>query len=103
VLEQGNTYTDHFATEPYETGWASEARWFVHVLELSAGTELHLQPDISPDGLTWCAEGSAPLQLVTTGLYSLKLRDFGHWLRLSASLRGAAPHVKLVISLALKE
>jgi hypothetical protein len=104
VLEQGTSYADNFATEPYEAAWASEARWFVRVLELS-GTDaaIDLQPEISPDGLFWCAEGSAPLRIAEPGLYSFALRDFGHWLRLNAALSGSDPRVKLIVYLALKE
>jgi len=103
VLEQGSTFTEPFATEPYETGWAVEARWFVRVLELSGDESgLDLTPEISPDGLVWCAEGTPPLAIRAPGLYSLPLRDFGHWLRLSGRLVGTEPRVKLLIYLALK-
>jgi hypothetical protein len=104
VLEQGSTFTADFATEPYETAWAGEARWFVRVLELTgrdAGLRLH--PEISPDGLFWCDEGTAPLELGEAGLYSLALRHFGHWLRLRGVLVGTDARAKVLIYLALKE
>lgn len=104
VIEQGNRYTADFATEPYEVAWASEARWFVRVLELiGRATRLTLHPEISPDGLVWCAEGSAPLTFTEPGLASLPLREFGHWLRLRAELSGDDAAVKVLIYLALKE
>jgi hypothetical protein len=104
VLERNATFTDDFATEPYETGWASEARWFIRVLEMS-GTDVRLtiDPQISPDGLFWCSEGTPPLVIREPGLYSFPLRDFGHWLRLQGRLVGVDPSVKVLIYLALKE
>jgi hypothetical protein len=104
VLEQGTSFTENFETEPYEVAWASEARWFVRVLEmegLEAGLELY--PEISPDGLFWCRDNSAPLQISGVGLYSLAQRDFGHWLRLSGKLSGGDTRLKVIIYLALKE
>ncbi|MGI8484988.1 MAG: hypothetical protein ACR2OU_12090 [Thermomicrobiales bacterium] len=104
VIEQGNTFTADFSTEPYETAWATEARWFVRVLDLSGeDVSLHLFPEISPDGLFWCEEGSPPIVAATVGMQSLPLREFGHWLRLRGEFRGSEPRVKLLIYLALKE
>jgi hypothetical protein len=102
VLEKNSTFTFDFATEPYETGWALEARWFVRILETSPGAELLLTPQVSPDGLFWCDEGSEPLRMTGVGLDSIPLRNFGQWLRLNAKLTGEAPRVKLLIYLALK-
>ncbi len=104
VLEQGTTFTDNFATEPYEVAWASEARWFIRILELSGvDVGLQLYPEISPDGLFWCAEGTGALRIGEPGLYSFVLRDFGHWLRLNGVLVGVEPRAKVLIYLALKE
>lgn len=102
VLEKNSTFTSGFATEPYETGWALEARWFVRILEASPGTELTLAPQISPDGLFWCNEGSDPLRMTGVGLASIPLRNFGQWLRLNAQISGENPRVKILIYLALK-
>ena len=66
-------------------------------------TVLRVTPQISPDGLFWCEEGSAPLLISKPGLYSFALREFGHWLRLDARLAGAGAQVKVLIYLALKE
>ena len=103
VLEKNSTFTADFATEPYETGWALEARWFVRVLEIfGENVELTLIPQVSPDGLFWCDEGSDPLKMTATGLSSIALEDFGHWLRLDGKLSGENPSVKVLIYLALK-
>jgi hypothetical protein len=103
VIERNKTVTGGFATEPYEAGWASEARWFVRVLETTPGTTLALTPQISPDGLFWCNEGSAPLTISAEGVHSFALRQFGQWLRLEATVTGDHPHMKVMIYLALKE
>lgn len=104
VVEQGNTFTENFSTEPYEVAWASEARWFVRVLELD-GTDASFQltPEISPDGLFWCQDETSPLQIAGEGLYSVAQRDFGHWLRLNGRVSGSGTRLKLIIYLALKE
>ena len=100
VIEKNSTFTEPFETEPYETGWATEARWFLRVLDLN-GT-LTITPQISPDGLFWCDEGRPPLSIPAPGLFSFPLRDFGHWLRLRGEI-SAGGKVKLMIHLALKE
>ena len=99
VLEKNSTFDGDFETEPYEVAWASEARWFVRVFEIEG--RLYAEAEVSPDGLDWCAEGEAKtLEIDAPGLYSFPLRDFGHWLRLSAKLDGKA---RVQILLALKE
>ena len=103
VLEKNSTFTADFETEPYETGWALEARWFVRILEVSGDdVKLTLTPQISPDGLFWCDEGGDPLVMTATGLDSMQLGNFGHWLRLAGKLEGQSPKVRLLIYLALK-
>ena len=105
VLEKNTTFTSDFATEPYETNWASEALWFIRVLDMSGNdVTLSVCPQISPDGLVWCdKEGTEPLVIREIGLYSFALGDFGHWLRLKCDLNGINPVVKVLIYLALKE
>jgi len=103
VVERNVTFDAAFATEPYEAGWAAEARWFVRVLDATgADVELVLYPQVSPDGLFWCDEGSPPLAAHGPGLYSCALRDFGGWLRLRGEVRGESASFRVVISLALK-
>ena len=103
TIEKNETYTTDFETVPYETGWASEALWFVRVTDMTEGTVFRAHPQISPDGLFWCDRGDEPITITQTGLYALALRDFGGWLRLRCELEGADPKVKLMIHLALKE
>lgn len=103
VLEKGSTFRGDFCTEPYETGWAREARWFVRVLSADEGVGLHLVPQVSPDGAEWCDEGSGSLRLQGVGLVSMPLVNFGSWLRLRGTTSGRAGSVTVLIYLALKE
>jgi len=101
VLERNVAFRGPFATEPYETAWAAEARWFVRVLRIAGS--LTAVPQISPDGLEWCDEGSAGVRADQPGLYSFALRDFGHWLRLRGEVAGENAEATVIIYLALKE
>ena len=103
VLEKGSTFTGEFCTEPYETAWAREARWFVRVLRADEGVGLHLVPQVSPDGAEWCDAGSGSLRLQGVGLVSMPLVNFGSWLRLRGTTTGRAGSVTVLIYLALKE
>ncbi len=102
VLEKNTLLRDYFETEPYEAGWATEARWFVRVLEVEGDGELRVHPQISPDGLHWCDEGSNPLRITGRGLESLPLTNFGSWLRLQGEFVGGLDSVRVLIYLALK-
>lgn len=51
----------------------------------------------------WIDEGTELPVMREEGLYSIKLREFGGWLRLSADLDGSDPEVKVIIYLVLKE
>lgn len=104
VIEKNETYSSNFETEPYECGWASEAMWFVRVLEIGgAGTTLRAHAQVSPDGLHWCDIGQSALEASDRGLNQMRLSNFGGWLRLRVDLDGAQPLVKLMIYLVLKE
>ena len=79
-------------------------RRFIRLLDFEGDdVTLGATRQISPDGLFRCDEGSQPLIIGETGLCSLKLREFGQWLRLRCELRGAGPRTKVLIYLALKE
>lgn len=99
VLEQDRTYEESFSTEPWEVAWATEARWFLNVTELVGSATALVE--LSPDGRTWCGEGTA-LLVETTGLHSVAVRDFGPWLRLRVELDGTQPRARLFVYLALK-
>lgn len=103
VLERYRVLSGEFTTEPYETGWASEARWFVRVLESSTpDTKLVLTTEVSPDGLHWC-DAEVPAQVSEgTGMVSWPVREFGQWLRIRGSVEGADRSAKVLIYLTLK-
>lgn len=103
VIERNVAFDADFATEPYEAGWAAEARWFVRVLDVAGEqAELAVLPQVSPDGLFWCDEGSAGLIACGPGLYTFSMRDFGAWLRLRGRVSGQSASFRLIIYLALK-
>ena len=109
VLERNTTISEDFATEPYEVGWATEARWFVRVLASTGeAARLVLTAQISPDGMHWCDHGSSPMVITRQGdalpeLCSLGLTHFGHWLRLRGECTGEAASFTVIIYLSLKE
>ena len=104
VISRNETFVSDFETEPYECGWAGEARWFIRVLETDGkAAELVVQPQISPDGLFWCDAESEPKLIRGTGLSSTGIQSFGNWLRLRGTLTGSDASFKLIIYLVLKE
>jgi hypothetical protein len=110
VLEQGISYSEAFVTEPFEAGWASEARWFVRILDAS-GSDAAVEaiPQISPDGLMWCDDDAfeQPMRLSANApqpvMVSFRQREFANWLRLKVNLSGDQPELKVLVYLALKE
>ncbi|GAA1488148.1 hypothetical protein [Brachybacterium sacelli] len=100
VLERGLELTGECATEPFETPWAAEARWFVQFLEPGRGT-VSLRTQISADGLTWVDHENAPVNGEAAGILTAPVRDFGHWLRLvvTPAEGTVAPLVRIVLSL----
>ncbi len=89
VLERNALLSGGFATEPYEAAWASEARWFVRVIEMrGAQARLQATTQISPDGLHWCDLDDHQLSVGEPGLVSRPVREFGGWLRLKGEVSG---------------
>jgi len=101
VPERNVAITDGFSSEPYETAWAIECRWFVHVLEAPAGAVLRFWSETSPEGLTWCRHEASEVTLMGAGLATLALREIGPWQRLSFALDDA-PSVRAIVYLTLK-
>ena len=103
ALELGTTWEGKFATEPYETAWASEAIFFVRLLEgkLPANTQARVQ--IAPDGIHWADEGTEiTLPTGPDATTFSCVTQFGGWLRLVGELpNGVAPAV--IVHLVLKE
>ena len=84
VLERDVVWAGPFETEPYEAAWASEAIFYVRVLESSGPVDTaEARVQISPDGIRWCDEGTrfrlhADGAEVTFG----RVSNFGTYLRL---------------------
>ena len=98
ILERNVTLSGDFATEPFETGWAREARWFFQVLSTDGDPTVELITQVSPDGLTWV--DLEPPHQASGELTSWPVREFGHWLRVRGTV--APGSVKVRIYLALK-
>ena len=86
VVERNVALTDGFRTEPYETAWATEVRWFVHVLDGTPEAELKIQSQTSPEGLTWCDHEIDATVGKGLGLITLAVRSPGPWQRLRISV-----------------
>jgi len=104
VLERMKSRSEDFNTEPYETGWASEAMFFIRVHEFSGGAvRLDARVQVSVDGITWIDEGTRFPALDKAGDYFIKVGHFGGWLRLCNTLSGDSPGIKVTEWLVLKE
>jgi hypothetical protein len=102
VIERNVTFDDVFTTEPYETAWAVEARWFVHVLDASPGASIEIASEVSPEGITWCPHEARPVGLQGRGLVTLALTQVGPWQRLKGCVTGPDAQVKVIVYLTLR-
>jgi hypothetical protein len=102
IVERGLPLAGSFETEPYEAGWASEAIFFVRLLESAPGIAIQAHIEISPDGMHWISEGTELGSFSADGLAFCRTVNFGNWLRLAGVVSGAAQIGAMVI-LALKE
>ncbi len=101
VVELRQPFTGTVTTTPYETGWASEAIFFVTVENTAAGFEqLSLRVQCAADGVHWVSEGTVMAPITGAGENMVKVSHFGGWLRLAGELTGTAT---LTVRLALKE
>lgn len=101
VIERNIAIGDGFITEPYETAWVDEARWFVHVLEASSTAKITYTAETSPEGLTWCAHEAPAASHAGAGLSTLPLTQVGPWQRLRFRVEGAES-VRAIVYLTLK-
>ena len=104
IVERNVEWQGDFASEPYEAAWASEAIFFVRVLDRSGGRSAsQARAQISADGIHWADEGSSfQLPAAKDGLSFCKLRHFGGWLRIAGRLP-PGERLTVLVSLALKE
>lgn len=100
VIERNAEFSSEFLTEPYEVAWAREARWFL-VLDANpdGATTIHIETEISPDGINWCPLEDAATRITGRRVSSWSIREFGGWLRIRGAVSGA---VKGSLYLALK-
>src|SRR4051794_33857596 len=85
VIERGEPLAGEWATEPYEVGWATEALFFVRVLDGPPDTRLDARVQLSPDGIHWLDEGTT-LPALRDGMAFVRVRAFGNWLRLAGTV-----------------
>jgi hypothetical protein len=104
VVVRRQVLTSDFQTPPYESAWAQEAVYFIRLENVRGqDTCLNAAVQISPDGLHWVDEGTAFAPMTADGLYFVRVRHFGGWLRLNCTLSGADPSVEALIYSVLKE
>lgn len=87
ILVQGENWSDYCESEPYEAPWASEALVFLRLLDgttTPGGIVARVQ--ISPDGIHWADEGSTVEIPKGAEVTFVKVREFGHYLRLVVDL-----------------
>ena len=103
AVELATTWEGAFATEPQECAWATEALFFIRVLEGNAPPGAVAGVELSPDGMHWCPEGTElriPAEPEATTW--ARVREFGGWLRLSGSLPPGTS-LQVLVHLVLKE
>ena len=103
-LEVRKEFSGSFQTHPYECGWASEAIFFIRVEDLSGeGAKLEAAVQLSNDGVYWTDEGTGFDPMGKEGLFFVRVKRFGGWLRLNGTISGTDARFRLNIQLALKE
>lgn len=100
VIERDTLWCGDFATEPWEAAWATEAIFYVRLLEHRAGA-LRARVQVSPDGICWVDEGTTMEMAPEQELAFVRVRHFGGWLRLVGAL--AAGEARVIVYLSLKE
>lgn len=102
VLERDALWAGAFETEPHEAAWASEAIFFVRVLESSgpvATTQARVQ--ISPDGMRWCDEGTSFTLGDEAEVTFGRVANFGTYLRLVGEVPEGG-QMRVIVYLAMK-
>jgi hypothetical protein len=103
VVERNVTWQGDFAVEPYEAAWATEAIYFVRVLEAhNLPAAINARVQISPDGIVWCDEGTTVALATAAGVTFARVTHFGGWLRLVGKLPDGAK-LTVIVYLSLKE
>jgi hypothetical protein len=104
VVERSEPLSGEFATEPYEAGWAREALIFIRILEDTDGSPtVRARVQISPDGLHWVDEGTQFPAIEQAGVYFVRVREFGTWLRVAGRVEPTGTEARALVYIALKE
>ena len=103
VVARGDTWSGVVASEPYDVAWASEAVVFLRSLGAEGYPEqARAWIQISPDGMRWIDEGSMlPIPRVDE-IASVRLSNFGTYLRVMTVLPEGSSF-KALLTLSLKE
>jgi len=103
TIELGTTWEGVFATEPQECAWATEALFFIRVLEGSPPAGAVARVELGPDGIHWCSEGAqVRIPAGPAETTWVRVREFGGWLRLAGSLP-TGTSLRVLVHLVLKE
>ena len=103
VIERNRAWSGRFETEPYEAAWASEAVFYVRVMEAENPVPgINARVQISPDGMHWCDEGTEVELPIEPGTSYCRVSRFGGFLRLKGELP-ADVRLRVIVSLSLKE
>lgn len=103
AVERRTIITNKLESHPMETGWASEAIFFLIVEEITQGASLKTEIEISADGINWIKEGTSFPLVTNEGHYFARVSHFGNWLRVSGNVEGSNSQVKVSVHLHLKE
>ena len=99
-LEIKKSFSEGFETHPYEVGWADEVIFFVLIEDIVGEGTFNAKVQISLDGVHWADEGTTFEPITAKGLYFVKVRHFGNYIRLKTDIEGA--EFKLQIQIASK-
>ncbi len=102
VIERNVEWSDSIVTEPYEVAWASEAIFFVRILDAQCTLPTELRVQLSPDGMHWCDEGSLLHIDWKSEIYFVRVSHFGGWLRLTGQMT-PNQRARIIAYLQLKE
>lgn len=103
VVARGDTWSGIAASEPYDVAWAGEAVIYLRSLgAVGNPEEARAWVQISPDGIRWVDEGSMlPIPAVDE-ISSVRIRNFGTFLRVMTVLPEGASF-KALLTISLKE
>lgn len=103
ALELGTTWEGSFATEPYETAWATEAIFFVRLIGGALPPDTRARVQIAPEGIHWVDEGTDMiLPARPDAMTFVRVNRFGGWLRLVGELPDGVSQ-RVIVHLVLKE